>query len=175
MYLFQSKRLGFRNWTDEDIKPMAEICADPEVMRFFPSTMDEDQTAKMIEKFITIFKEKGYTFYAVDLLESKELIGFIGFSYAAFEGEFKPMVEIGWRLAKTCWNKGLATEGAQRCLDYARENLDFKTVFSFTAVLNKPSERVMQKIGMTFQKEFDHPRVEDGHKLKPHVLYTLNL
>lgn len=175
MYIFQSERLGFREWTTADIKPLAEICSDNEVMRYFPSVLTEQETEALIEKFITTYDEKGYTFYPVDLLETGQLIGFIGFSYTAFEGEFKPMIEIGWRLAKAYWNKGLATEGALKCLDYARENLAFKTVFSFTAKVNLPSQRVMQKAGMRFVKEFDHPRVEDGHELKPHVLYELNL
>ena len=66
---------------------------------------------------------------------------------------------------------GGATEAAKACLDYAKENLPFTTVWAFTALPNKPSQRVMQKIGMEFEKNFMHPSVTDGHPLKEHVLY----
>lgn len=66
---------------------------------------------------------------------------------------------------------GYATEAAKVCLDYAKENLPFTTVWAFTALPNKPSQRVMQKIGMEFEKNFMHPSVTDGHPLKEHVLY----
>lgn len=54
-------------------------------------------------------------------------------------------------------------------------NLPFKTVYSFTAIPNKRSERVMQKIGMHFEKEFDHPLVEQGHWLCRHILYKIEI
>ena len=71
--------------------------------------------------------------------------------------------------------KGYATEAASACLDYASDNLPFKTVYSFTAIPNKRSERVMQKIGMHFEKEFDHPLVEQGHWLCRHILYKIEI
>ena len=73
------------------------------------------------------------------------------------------------------WGKGYATEAASACLDYASDNLPFKTVYSFTAIPNKRSARVMQKIGMHFEKEFDHPLVEQEHWLCRHVLYKIEI
>lgn len=78
-------------------------------------------------------------------------------------------------LKKKEWNKGYATEAAKACINYAKEQLSFKTIFSFTSLTNISSERVMQKIGMQKIKIFPHPTILDGHPLKEHVLYKLVL
>ena len=80
-------------------------------------------------------------------------------------------MEIGWRLAKAYWNKGYATEGAKACLQYGYDKLGFQDVYSFTSQLNKPSIRVMEKIGLIKIGEFMHIKLEDENPLKPHVLY----
>jgi len=65
----------------------------------------------------------------------------------------------------------MATEGAKRCLEYGFEKLQLPEIYSFTAVPNVRSEKVMQKIGMQKIGEFDHPVLEKGHALERHVLY----
>jgi len=73
------------------------------------------------------------------------------------------------------WNNWYATEAAQACLSYAKENLPLHTIWSFTTLPNKSSERVMQKIGMTKMKEFLHPVVPEDRPLKQHVLYRIDI
>ena len=175
MYLFTSERLGFRNWKEADKAGFAEMNANPEVFRFFPSILTKEQSDASVEKFITSLAHNGFTFYAVDYLPEKKFIGFIGLSICNYLPEFDEIIEIGWRLNNAYWNKGLATEGAKRCLEYAAEVLELKEIYSFTAVHNKPSERVMQKIGMKKIGEFDHPKIEKGYWLERHVLYKIEL
>ncbi len=170
-YLFQSERLGFRKWQAKDIGPLAELCADPEVMRFFLKPMSYTQSEELLRAINNQFGQYGYGPYAVELLEEGTFIGFIGFAYCDMEESFTPCVEILWRLAKPYWGQGYATEGARACIDYGRSELKLNEIYSFTATLNTPSERVMQKIGMIKQGEFDHPNVPKGHKLLRHVLY----
>ena len=98
---------------------------------------------------------------------------YIGFIHPRFEEWFTPCVEIGWRLKKEVWNRGLASEGAIACLKYGFETLGFERVYSFTSVLNKPSERVMQKAGMKHAGFFEHPALEEGQRLRKHTLYVL--
>lgn len=172
-FKFRSKRLGFRLWSDQDITPFVRLNADPEVMEFFPSTLSREQTVAMMDRINRQHAEHGYGLYAVEELNSGEFVGFIGLSIPTFESWFTPCVEIGWRLRKDVWNKGLATEGAQRCLHYAFENLRLETIYSFTAALNKRSERVMEKIGMTRVGEFDYPKVAPESPLRKHVVYKI--
>ncbi len=174
-YYFTSARLGFRNWKPEDLEPFAALCADPEVMEFFPSVKTREETQEFIERSMAHFAKYGYGWFAVELLDSKEFIGFIGLAHPRFESFFTPCMEIGWRLAKEHWNKGYATEGATACLNYAFTTLGASEVYSFTAKTNLRSENVMQKIGMEKIGEFEHPMLEVGSPLRLHVLYRILL
>jgi RimJ/RimL family protein N-acetyltransferase len=83
--------------------------------------------------------------FRVDKLENNEFIGFIGLSEKSFEAEFTPCIDIGWRLSSEEWNKGYATEGAKRCLEYANEVLKLEKIVSIAPKINVKSERVMEK------------------------------
>jgi RimJ/RimL family protein N-acetyltransferase len=174
-YLFQSERLGFRLWQSTDIQPLATLCADPEVMRYFLNPLTTPQAEALCHKIVNQFEQHGYGPYAVELLDNGAFIGFIGFAYCEMDTDFAPCTEILWRLSKEYWGHGYAPEGAQACIAYRSSRLGTKEIYSFTATLNKPSERVMQKIGMVKKGEFDHPNVPEGHKLQRHVLYKKSL
>ena len=173
MYLFKSDRLGFRAWKTEDVDPFVDMGEDSEVMQFFPKTISRNESIDLINRIKLKFAEVGYSLFAVDELDSCSFIGFIGFSSPTYDLGFGPLVEIGWRLSKDFWNKGYATEGATACLNYGFETLGLKEIYSLTSKVNIRSERVMQKIGMKKVDEFEHPKVEEGHKLRPHVLYKI--
>lgn len=173
MYIFETERLGFRQWLDRDIEPFSRLNADPEVMEFFPSTQSTEQSVAFIERAKKFIDEHSYGLWAVDEKASGAFIGFIGLTNANFESPFTPCIEIGWRLLKEFWNKGYATEGAKACLEFGFKTAGIPVINSFTAVTNLKSERVMQKIGMKFIGNFEHPNVAEGHVLRPHVLYTI--
>lgn len=170
-FLFQSPRLGFRQWQSTDIAPFAAINADPDVMEFFPATLSAEQTREAVQRYQKHFEIHDFGWYAVDLLETGTFIGFIGFAEVDIEVGFNGSIEIGWRLAKPYWGKGLATEGAKACLEYGWTHLGFSEVYSLTATLNKRSARVMEKLGMSYQGNFLHPKLEKEHPLEEHVLY----
>ncbi|MDP2412294.1 GNAT family N-acetyltransferase [Daejeonella sp.] len=170
-YLFKSERLGFRNWLESDIELMSAINADEKVMEFFPRITTKAQTVEFIEKMEQQFKEKGYCYFAVDKLENNRFIGFIGLSKKSFEAEFTPCVDIGWRLSSEEWNKGYASEGAKRCLEYAHEVLKLEKIVSIAPKINVKSEWVMKKIGMEKVLEFEHPLLINDERLRDCVLY----
>ncbi|MGO1375399.1 MAG: GNAT family N-acetyltransferase, partial [Psychrobacter sp.] len=87
---------------------------------------------------------------------------------------FAPAVEMAWRLHKDYWGKGYATEAARASLTFAFETLMLDEVVAFTAVINKHSQLIMQRIGMTdTQENFYHPMLESNHPLAEHVLYKI--
>ena len=147
--------------------------ADPETMRYFPSTLSPQESDAALEKITNGFEKHGFGRYAAELKSTGEFVGVIGLSVPAFEAAFTPCVEIGWRLVRQYWNQGFTTEGALSVLLYAFEDLGLPEIVSFTAVPNLPSQRVMEKIGMTHDPadDFDHPILPEGHWLKRHVLY----
>lgn len=73
------------------------------------------------------------------------------------------------------WGQGYATEGANAALKYGFETVGLDEIISMTAIINTRSQRVMQKLGMTCNRDedFDHPLVPAGHQLQRHVLYRL--
>jgi RimJ/RimL family protein N-acetyltransferase len=173
-YLFQSARLGFRTWTKADIYAMAAINSDENVMEFFPSTQNEYQTEDFIQKMNNTFKTRQFCYFAVELLETLEFIGFIGLFPQNFKAPFTPCVDIGWRLATFAWNKGYATEGAKRCLEYAFEELSLQTIYAIAPEVNLKSIAVMQKIGMQVQGTFLHPALIDDSRLAICVYYKID-
>lgn len=172
-YLFRSERLGFRTWRYDDHAVMSEISGDAEVMAYFPSVQDRTYVLGFIERMKKEFREKAYCYFAVDLLETRELIGFIGLHEQTFASDFTPCVDIGWRLKKEVWNQGYATEGATRCLRYAFEILNLTHVYSITPKVNVKSQRIMQKIGMTYCKTFEFEMLKNDARFRDCVLYRI--
>jgi RimJ/RimL family protein N-acetyltransferase len=171
--IVETKRLILRQWREGDRSLFADLNADPETMRFFPRTLSDDESNAFIDKSIASINTIGYGWMAVEIKETHEFIGSIGLSNPRFEAHFTPCTEIGWRLHRKYWGKGYATEGASVVLDYGFNGLGHDEIVSFTSIFNIPSIRVMKRIGMTSNHidDFDHPRVEEGHRLKKHVLY----
>jgi ribosomal-protein-alanine N-acetyltransferase len=84
-------------------------------------------------------------------------------------------VEIGWRLARSSWGNGYATEAARAVLSFGFEEAGLSEVVSFTTVANQRSRAVMERIGMRRDPadDFDHPGLPLGHPQRPHVLYRI--
>jgi len=172
-YYFTSERLGFRNWLAQDVEPMAALNADPENMEFFEHPTSPEKTAADIERNIARLEAGELGPYAVDRLDTGAFIGFIGFGKITFESSISPCIEIGWRLDKAHWGNGFATEGAAACLNEFWKKYPETPVRAITAISNKRSERVMEKLGMKVVDHFNHPMVSLGHVLRPHICYEI--
>lgn len=158
-YIFTSERLGFRNWKDSDLDEFAKINADLKVMEHFPKPLTKSETAEYIERLKTHFNHYGFNYFATEILDSGEFIGFIGLAYQDYESKFTPAIDIGWRLKQSAWGKGYATEGAKKCLEFAFNNLQLEKIISVFTEKNTKSENVMKKIGMKKIGNFKHPKL----------------
>lgn len=170
-YIFTSERLGFRNWYLTDIDKMHEINSDEKVMEFFPSILTRGQTVEFIERMKNQLQDKGFCYFAVDKLEDSKFVGFIGLSEQTYQADFTPCIDIGWRIKSSEWNKGFASEGAKKCLEYALNILKIENIYSIAPKINTKSERIMIKIGMKKQFEFEHSLLTNNDRLKNCVLY----
>ncbi|MCD7899618.1 MAG: GNAT family N-acetyltransferase [Bacteroides sp.] len=175
MIYIETPRLFLRDWKEEDILPFAQLNSDPHVMKYFLKSLTKKESLEYYYRIQEEFTQRGYGLYAMEKKEDGAFIGYTGFHHITFDVDFAPGVEIGWRIRYEDWNKGYVTEAAKACLLYAKEYLTFQTIWSFTSLPNKSSERVMQKIGMERIKTFPHPAVPDEHSLKEHVLYKIML
>jgi len=168
-------RLILRPWRESDREPFRALNADLRVMEFFPAPLTPEQSDQAIVRIQQHFETHSFGLYAVELIETKAFIGFIGLSVPTFEAAFMPAVEIGWRLANAHWGRGLATEGAQAVVHHAFQTLKLAGLVSFASTANFRSRRVMENIGMAHDPaaDFDHPNIPEGHPLRARVLYRL--
>ena len=153
----------------------ARMNADPHVMEFFLHPLTPEESLAFYHRIQNEFQTCGFGLYAVERKEDHAFMGYTGLHQITFDVDFAPGIEIGWRLAHEYWGRGYAPEAATACLEYARESLDIKELFSFTSLPNQRSERVMQKIGMERVREFGHPLVPAEYPLHRHVLYHIDL
>lgn len=174
MIFAETERLILRSWEPEDLSLFADMNKDKSVMRYFPATLTEAETEAFYNRIQDEFNQKGWGLYAVELKSTGDFIGYVGLHEIGFDADFTPGIEIGWRLAADYHNQGYASEAAKVVLKLAKE-VGIDCLYSFTAKINIPSERVMQKIGMTKAGEFDHPKLSKDSPLLTHVLYVIEL
>lgn len=162
-----------RRWREDDKEPFAALNADPVVMEHFPATLSREDSDALAERIEAGFDEHGFGLWAVEA--DGEFIGFTGLSVPRFTAPFTPCVEIGWRLARSAWGRGYATEAARASLEDGFGRAGLTEVVSFTAVQNVRSQAVMGRLGMTHDPadDFDHPALPAGHPLRRHVLYRI--
>ena len=173
--LLRTNRLVLRRWRDSDLDPFAALNADPEVMEHFPAPLTRAESDALIDRVEAHLDECGFGLWAVEVAETGEFIGFAGLSTPRLPAHFMPAVEIGWRLARSAWGRGYASEAAHRTLKFGFQDVNLPEIVSFAAIGNLRSQAVMARIGMTHDPvdDFEHPLVPEGSRLRRHVLYRL--
>jgi RimJ/RimL family protein N-acetyltransferase len=167
----RTDRLLMRRWRESDREPFAALNGDAETLKYFPSTLDRAASDAVIDRIEAGFDERGYGLWALEVTGSGQFIGFTGLSPMPDDVPGAGGVEVGWRLAKTAWHHGYATEAARAALTVAFDGAGLDEIWSMTAVLNEPSQAVMRRLGLTEVARFDHPRVPEGSPIRPHVTY----
>lgn len=169
----RTDRLVLRRWRESDLGPWAAINADPEVREHLGEVLTRAESDASVARYEADIDRRGYGWWAVEVLATGELIGFAGLDdvedWLPFSG-----VEIGWRLARSSWGKGYATEAARAVLDFGFESLQLAEILALTTATNLRSQAVMQRIGMTRDpaRDFDDPDAPDG-PLRPNVTYRI--
>ena len=169
-----TKRLRLRQWKEEDRALFADINIDPIVMQHFPRKFSRVESDKFIDDNTERIAKNGWGAWAIDIIDSDQFIGFVGFSHPAPWHPCTGEIDIGWRLSRQHWGYGYATEAAKYALEIGFNSFHFNDVVSFTSACNLRSISVMKKIGMLDdQTGFQHPRIDEGSPLRKHVVYHL--
>jgi RimJ/RimL family protein N-acetyltransferase len=171
----RTERLVLRAWRPEDLAPFAALNDDPAVMEHFPHHLTREQSDAMVERITRFIDEQGWGLWAVEVADSGEFVGFTGLSVPRFEAHFTPCVEVGWRLARSAWGHGHATEAAAGAVAHGFGSLALDEIVAMVAPDNVRSQGVMRKLGMTRDEgaDFDHPLVPEGSPVRRHRLYRL--
>nr|WP_247672715.1 GNAT family N-acetyltransferase [Aquimarina sp. MMG016] len=140
----------FRKLQTEDAKNLYELNLDPDVIRY---TGDQPFSSIVeAEDFIinyTAYTDYGIGRWAVIHKKTREFLGFCGLKYHPDEN----IVEIGFRFFKRYWNQGYATEAGKGAIAYGFTIMGYKEIYAHVHQNNDASKRVLEKIGLTFQKE----------------------
>jgi RimJ/RimL family protein N-acetyltransferase len=147
----ETERLLLRGWRDEDLAPFVALCADPRVMRWIgrgrPQVREEAEAALSVLR--GHWARHGFGLWAAEERASGELAGFIGLVRL---DDGTGDVEIGWRLRREVWGRGLATEGARVARDHAFGELGLPRLVALVHPENAPSLRVIEKLEMTLER-----------------------
>lgn len=168
-----TERLILRPVTQEDFSALLEMGQDSRVMEFLGPLQSKEDVQNFIDKIETHLKTHGFSYMAIEKKEDHEFIGLMGLLVPSYPLPFSPCVEIGWRLKFSAWGQGYALEAAKELLRYGFEELRLKEIVSFTAIINKRSEKVMKRLGMISlpSENFPHPKLDFSDPLSLHVLY----
>jgi RimJ/RimL family protein N-acetyltransferase len=155
----RTPRLLLRRWRDDDLDALAPIYADPEVMRYIAdgTVRTRHETAEHIARMEHHWDEHGFGLFAAEVRATGELAGWVGLAVPYFLPEVLPTVEIGWRLGRSFWGGGLATEGARAALRFGLVDRGLDRIVSIRHADNGRSGRVMEKLGLLFDRSTTVP------------------
>ena len=144
----ETSRLRLRLFTREDSQVMFDLNSDPEVIKYAEATPArnlEEARFRLEHGPLHDYHEYGYGRFAVEWKETGSVIGFCGIKYIP---EIE-LPEIGFRYMKEYWGRGIGTEAARICVEFARDDLKIKKLIALIVPENAGSIRVAEKLGMT--------------------------
>ena len=154
--LVETARLTLCAFDAGDIDLLAELDSDPAVMRYItggrttPRSEIEDD---ILPAFLSYYNRfDGYGFWAAIETETQEFVGWFHLRPASGAPDDEP--ELGYRLRRSVWGRGLATEGARALIEVAFARLGARRVVAETMAVNAASRGVMENAGMTLIREF---------------------
>jgi RimJ/RimL family protein N-acetyltransferase len=155
----ETERLELRRFTADDVENLVELDGDPDVMRFInggrPTARAEVEN-EILPAFLDHYaRYAGYGFWAAIEKPTGRFVGWFHFRPA--EGAPPGEVELGYRLRRSAWGKGYATEGSRALIDKGFAELGVQRVVASTMVVNVASRRVMEKAGLKFVRTFHQP------------------
>jgi RimJ/RimL family protein N-acetyltransferase len=145
MITLETERLSLRMLRQSDFEAYAQMCADPEVMRYIGDgqPLARPIAWRNLAMMVGHWSLRGYGLWAVEERASGALVGRIGF----WNPEGWPGFELGWLLRRSSWGQGYATEGARAALEFAFSQMQQPHVISLIHPENAASIRVAERLG----------------------------
>lgn len=150
--IIETPRLYLRQLNSKDILDLSLVLSDKDSMKYYPYVFSMSDVSIWIERNIERYQNDGFGLWAVIRKKDNQFLGDCGITLQNIDGATLP--EIGFHIIKTFCNMGYATEAAEACKKYATDILGFKSIYSYSEIENKASQRVSSKIGMNKIKVF---------------------
>ena len=158
MPVIETERLRHRRLRIEDLSDLMSIVGDSEVMTYLGieggTTLSEEEAEEALTKMIAFWNQRGFGRWAVLDNTSSRMVGLCGLRL------LEDTPELFYAFAKNYWGQGLATESARACLRYGFEELGFARIVAASRHANTASLRVMEKIGMRYEKDINYLGVD---------------
>lgn len=158
-WILETSRLQLREMSLADLDFVAEMLADPAVMRFYPKCYARDEAAAWVQRQIARYEQNGYGLWLVSEKTTGEPVGQVGL-VQQWIGETAE-TELGYLVHRRHWRRGFATEAARGCCGYAFDTLGESELISLIRPVNDPSQGVARKVGMEWNgRRVQHANLE---------------
>jgi RimJ/RimL family protein N-acetyltransferase len=155
----ETDRLLLRRFTEADVDDLVDLDRDPEVMRFLTggeATRRDVVEREILPGFLDYYERfPGYGFWAAVEKSSGDFLGW--FELRPGDDDVPDEVELGYRLCRSAWGKGYATEGSRALIHKAFSELSTRRVYAETMAVNLASRRVMERAGLRLVRIFHLP------------------
>src|SRR5215469_11619811 len=147
--VLETERLVLRHMCVNDTEALLKIWGNREAMRFYERPWNLDEMRAAVERNIWRYEHDGHSLYAAILKDSGDLAGDCGLVKQDINGSME--LEVAYHMRPDLWGKGLATEAARGCMNYAFETLRAKRLISMIRPENIASRRVAEKNGLKLE------------------------
>lgn len=158
MKILETERTIIREFTKDDTNQLYSIFSNKNVMKFIKDGegLSFSETSLYIDQMIKRYNDDGYSFWAIESKQTKEIIGYNGFMH----NRSTQLPELGYIIDQPHWRKGLALETTLAVLEYSKEELNISRLIAYTKKKNIPSQELMKKIGMSLWKKYSKNNVD---------------
>lgn len=148
MQEIETARLYLRQFTLDDLDELYRIYSDPEIMKYLRGVRSREATEIAIHTMLKNWEQNNFGMWALVHKIDRKMIGRCGLAFL----DKTPEVELGYVLNKVYWNQGLVTEASFASLNYGFDILHLDRIVAIARPENIGSQRVMQKVGMKYEK-----------------------
>jgi len=159
--LIDTGRVRLRRWREADRDAFAALNADPEVTWDLGGPLDRGRSDAKFERYMAAFDRYGFCRWALERSDGR-FLGYAGVMPASAGHPLGPHMEVGWRLVRSAWGQGYATEAAGAALRDAFTRAGLREVFAYTAHDNVRSQAVMQRLRLERDPARDFTAHYDG-------------
>jgi RimJ/RimL family protein N-acetyltransferase len=155
MTVIVSDRLRLRNWRENDREAFANLNSDPEVMWDFGGPLNRAESDTKFDSYVAAFEQYGYCRWVIESLQG-DFLGYTGIMPSKPDHPLGFYHDMGWRLLRTAWGRGYATEAARAALHDGFERVGLREVLAITAPANIRSQAVMARLNLARTPSLDY-------------------
>ncbi len=160
--MLKTPRLCIRQFTEDDVDNLFNLNSDPQVMRFLGRpTSREVLRDEIIPFHLEVYQRLDRLgTWAAESAGDGEFLGW--FHFRPGPGGDITNIDLGYRLRRSAWNRGYATEGSRALISMGFTSLGVQRVFGHTMTVNAASRRVMEKCGLALVRTTSYEGPDAG-------------